>query len=98
MEEEVLGPELARDPKTGIPFPVLDGELLAWSPNGYMTLDEKWSGYLRARLVIRALKFYRPLEFDRCREELERDCWCPYFGHNARELLGLFDERQTGSE
>ena len=78
--------------ENGFEFPMLNGELLSWSINLYMTLAEEQKDYPRARTVIRAMQERRPAQLDRERYEMLKGSFDRMFGHNARKCLEVIEQ------
>jgi hypothetical protein len=85
-------PTLIESPSNGNMFPEFNGQPLSWSIGLYNTLNDEKAGYPKTRCVIRAMKYYRPMQLESERKELVRSCFDRLFGHNARKLLAILDE------
>lgn len=76
----------------GREFPVHEGELLAWSPGLYSTIDEERAGYPRMRAVIRAMREHRPGDLRREYVDLLRAQFGMFSGPAGRNLAVLLEE------
>jgi hypothetical protein len=79
----------------GHPFPIYEGEVLSWSIGLYHTQSEQEAGFPRARVIIEAMRQYRPKQLTSEHRHYLRSSFDKMFGHNARVMLAIIEEEQS---